>query len=160
MQKSPNCDSAPWVGSPRHVGARSRRRGSSSQSAIAPRGIREIRASRRSEPGEKRYSAHQRRRNAVVHAALAVAVAARDRLQAVAFEAPQARLALRVAVTVALAPVALASATSTPAVHSGGERRQRGRLSSGLVEESAQGGELEERVECHVIICARAQVGL
>ena len=26
VQKSPNCDSAPWVGSPRHVGARSRRR--------------------------------------------------------------------------------------------------------------------------------------
>jgi len=28
------------------------------------------------------------------------------------------------------------------------------------VEESAHDGELEERVECHVIICARAQVGL
>ena len=28
--------------------------------------------------------------------------------------------------------------------------------SSGLVEESAQGGDLEERVERHVVICARA----
>jgi len=51
---NPNCDSAPWVGSPRHVGARSRRRDSSSQYAIAPRGIREIQASRRSGPGEAR----------------------------------------------------------------------------------------------------------
>ena len=52
-KENPNCDSAPWVGSSRHVGARSRRRDSSSQSAIAPRGVREIQASRRSEPGER-----------------------------------------------------------------------------------------------------------
>ena len=45
-QRSPNvcCDSAPWVGSSRHVGAWSRRRDSSSQCAIAPRGIRENQA--------------------------------------------------------------------------------------------------------------------
>jgi hypothetical protein len=40
-QRNPNCDSAPRVGSSRHVGARGRRRHSSSQCAIAPRGIRE-----------------------------------------------------------------------------------------------------------------------
>ena len=42
-EENPNCDSAPWVGSSRHVGARSRRReGDSaclSQCAIAPRGM-------------------------------------------------------------------------------------------------------------------------
>jgi len=40
------------------MSAEPERRGSSSQSAIAPRGIREIRASRRSEPREEGYSAH------------------------------------------------------------------------------------------------------
>eukprot|EP00321_Phaeocystis_globosa_P007543 CAMPEP_0118809536 /NCGR_PEP_ID=MMETSP1162-20130426/344_1 /TAXON_ID=33656 /ORGANISM="Phaeocystis Sp, Strain CCMP2710" /LENGTH=77 /DNA_ID=CAMNT_0006738975 /DNA_START=228 /DNA_END=459 /DNA_ORIENTATION=+ len=43
---------------------------------------------------EGSHSAHNRPRNAVVPAALAVAGAARDQLQAVALEAPQARLAV------------------------------------------------------------------
>jgi hypothetical protein len=59
-QRNPNCDSAPRVGSSRHVGARGRRRHSSSQCAIAPRGIREIQASRRSEPGEGVSAPHSK----------------------------------------------------------------------------------------------------
>ena len=39
-EENPNCDSAPWVGSSRHVGARSRRETLLlSQCAIAPRGM-------------------------------------------------------------------------------------------------------------------------
>ena len=110
----PICAIAPRgiYGRSEQVGARSREREEGYSAWHKRRWHKRRWHKRRSERRNKRLSERQKTQSAVVRAGHAVAGAARDRLQGVAVEAPQARLAVAVAVTDALAPVAPASATS------------------------------------------------